>query len=143
MTAVVRPGSRRLDVLLHLAIGAVSVGVDLGVLALLVEGLRVPLALSTALAFGTSVAVNFSLNRLLVAGPGAGRLGRHATRYLVLLVANLLVTLLVVLLADAAAIPYLAAKVVVVLASAGWNFVLYRRWVFADGRAHDRSTEVD
>lgn len=120
------------DLLRYLLIGLISVGVDLGLLVLLVDEVGAPLGVSTVLAFGTSVAVNFTLNRLAVAGRGAGRLGRHAARYVVLLTANLLLTLAVVLLADRAGIPYLAAKVVVVAASVGWNFVLFRRWVFAD-----------
>lgn len=131
------PSRRWADLLRYLVIGGMSVGVDLGLLVLLVDGLGAPLGVSTVLAFSTSVAVNFSLNRLAVAGRGAGRLGRHAARYLVLLAANLLLTLLVVLLADRAGIPYLAAKVAVVVASVGWNFVLFRRWVFADGRSVD------
>lgn len=99
---------------------------------LLVEALDVPLAAATAAAFLTSVAVNFGLNRAL-AGGGGGLLGRQALRYGLLLAANLLLTVLVVTGAERAGIPYVLAKGVVVLASTLWNYVLYRRWVFAGG----------
>ncbi len=104
-------------------------GVDLGLLVLLVEVLGVPLAPATAAAFLTSVAVNFGLNRVL-AGTG-GLLGRQAMRYGLLLLANLLLTVVVVTGAERAGVPYVVAKGAVVLASTLWNYVLYRRWVFA------------
>lgn len=96
---------------------------------LLVEVLDAPLAPSTAAAFLSSVAVNFGLNRLLAGGTGL--LGRQVVRYGLLLLANLLLTVAVVTGAEAVGVPYALAKGAVVLASTLWNYVLYRRWVFA------------
>ncbi|MCY7364379.1 MAG: GtrA family protein [Frankiaceae bacterium] len=109
--------------------GGLSVAVDLGLLVLLVEVLDVPLAPATAVAFLTSVAVNFGLNRLLAGG--SGLLGGQALRYGLLLVANLLLTVAVVTGAEGVGVPYVLAKGAVVLASTLWNYVLYRAWVFA------------
>ena len=103
--------------------------VDLGLLVLLVEGIDLPLAPATAAAFLTSVAVNFGLNRALTGG--GGLLGRQVVRYGMLLLANLLLTVVVVTGAERAGVPYVVAKGAVVLASTLWNYVLYRRWVFA------------
>lgn len=100
---------------------------------LLADVLGVPVPAATATAFSTSVAVNFALNRLLAAG-GPGLLRRQVLRYGVLLLANLVLTVVVVSAADAAGIPYLAAKSAVVAASTGWNYLLYRVWVFAPVR---------
>lgn len=96
---------------------------------LLVEGLDVPLAPATATAFLLSVGVNFGLNRLLTGGTGL--LGRQVLRYALLLLANLLLTVAVVTGAGGLGVPYVLAKGAVVLASTLWNYVLYRRWVFA------------
>lgn len=122
------------DVAGYLLIGGVSVAVDLGLLLLLAEVLDVPLPLATASAFLASVGVNFGLNRLLAGGTGAGLLRRQLVRYALLLAANLVLTVAVVSGADAAGIPYVAAKVAVVLASTCWNYLLYRAWVFAPPR---------
>ncbi len=96
---------------------------------LLVEVVDVPLAPATATAFLTSVGVNFGLNRLLAGGTGL--LGPQAVRYALLLGANLLLTVVVVSGAGAVGVPYALAKGAFVLASTAWNYVLYRRWVFA------------
>ena len=99
---------------------------------LLAGVLDVPVPLATATAFLASVAVNFALNRLLAGG--TGMLRRQVVRYGLLLLGNLLLTVAVVSAADAAGIPYLLAKAVVVAGSTCWNFLLYRSWVFAPAR---------
>lgn len=135
--AAARPGGvlaavrthRLADVAAYLVIGVLSVAVDVGLLVLLAELVRLPLALATAVAFLASVALNFALNRVL-AGSG-GLLGGQAVRYGLLLTANLALTVVVVVSAEAAGVSYVLAKTLVVVASTMWNYVLYRRWVFA------------
>lgn len=135
--AAARPGGllgavrahRLADVVAYLVIGVLSVSADVGLLVLLVEIAQLPLPVATALAFLMSVGLNFGLNRLLAGG--SDLLGRQAARYILLLTANLAITVVVVVTAEAAGVPYVLAKSVVVLASTGWNYVLYRRWVFA------------
>ena len=117
--------------LAYLLVGGLSVAVDAGLLVLLVEAGGVPVGPASALAFAASVVVNFALNRRLAGGRGAERLGGQALRYGLLLLANLLVTVAVVSGGAALGVPYLLAKAVVVALSTAWNFVLYRRWVFA------------
>jgi putative flippase GtrA len=114
-----------------------TVAVDVGLLVLLRDVVGLLISLSAALAFGTSVVVNFALNRLLHAGGGAGDLAGHVWRYGVLLSANLLLTVVVLTVAERSGLPYLPVKLVVVAATTCWNFLLYRRWVFAPRPAGD------
>lgn len=114
----------------YLTIGLLSVGIDVGLLVLLTEATGLPLPVATATAFLTSVLVNFTLNRLVFAGAATADIVAHAARYTALVVANLLVTVLVVTSAEAAGAPYVIAKLAVVAGSTLWNFLLYRHWVF-------------
>lgn len=114
----------------YLAVGLLSVGVDVGLLVLLREVVQAPLALATAVAFGASVLVNFTLNRLTFATATSAAVGVHALRYGSLVAANWAVTVLVVTLAPTVGVPYLVAKLGIVAASTVWNFLLYRSWVF-------------
>ncbi len=91
-----------------------------------------PLVVATPTAFLVSVVFNFTVNRLLATGGTPGGLGRQAFRYVVLLLGNLLFTTVLVVVGDRLGVPYLAAKGVAVVVSTAWNFLLYRRWVFAD-----------
>jgi putative flippase GtrA len=66
-----------------------------------------------------------------MAGTESEQLMRHAFRYGLLVLANLAITVGVVTGAEHVGVPYLVGKLVIVAASTCWNFVLYRRWVFA------------
>lgn len=129
MSAPSRSG--RAALLQYLVIGVLTVGVDVGLLVLLRDGIGLPIPLAAALAFGTSVVVNFALNRLLHAGGGSGDLAGHVWRYGVLLSGNLLLTVVVLTAAERAGLPYLPVKLGIVAAMTCWNFLLYRHWVFA------------
>ena len=108
----------------HVLIGGASLLVDVALLALLHQVMPLPLA--TLLAFGSSVVVNFSLNRSLHL---EGRKShRQLVRYGALLGVNAGVTLAIVTSGHRW---YLEAKLVAVGITTCWNFPLYRRWVFA------------
>lgn len=115
----------------YLCIGVLSIGVDVGLLVLLHQELGVSLAVATTAAYGTSLVVNFYLNRIVMASRGRDRVTAHLLRYAVLVVVNYGITLLVVTSAASFGVRYLVAKLAVVVAAAGWNFILYRKWVFA------------
>jgi putative flippase GtrA len=123
-------GSRVL-LLRYLAIGGVSIVIDVGLLYLLHTVLGVQLGIATAIAFLSSLVFNFASNRLTMAGGQGEQLVRHAYRYALLVVANLGITVVVVTGAEHLGVPYVIGKLAVVAASTCWNFVLYRRWVFA------------
>lgn len=128
------PGSGRIEVralLRYLTIGALSIAIDVGLLYVLHTVLGVLLAVATTTSFLVSVIFNFALNRAAMVGSRISGVSRHALRYAVLVLVNLGITVLVVTGAEHAGVSYLLAKLAVVAASTGWNFVLYRRWVFA------------
>jgi putative flippase GtrA len=116
----------------YLLIGGLSIVIDVSLLYLLHSIIGVQLGIATAVAFLTSLVFNFVCNRLTMAGGETQRLMRHAFRYGLLVVANLCITVAVVTGAEHIGVPYVISKLAVVAASTCWNFVLYRRWVFAD-----------
>lgn len=125
----------------YLVVGGVTVVVDIGLLALLHEVYGVPLGVATTVAYCTAVLVNFLLNRTAMSARGSRGLTQHALRYGSLVVANYVITLVVVTTADHESAWYLVAKTAVVAASTSWNFLLYRHWVFSPPR--NRSPEPD
>ena len=86
------------------------------------------------MAFYAAVVVNFSLNRTVMASRGSRGLAQHALRYGSLVLANYVITLAVVTAAGNVGDRYLVAKVAVVALSTGWNFLLYRHWIFTPPR---------
>jgi putative flippase GtrA len=116
----------------YLVIGGGSVVIDVGLLYVLRSVIGVQLGIATAIAFLASLVFNFVCNRVAMAGGQTKQLGRHAYRYGLLVLANLGVTVAVVTGAAQIGVPYLVAKLLVVAAATVWNFVLYRRWVFAE-----------
>jgi putative flippase GtrA len=121
--------------LCYLAVGGLSVVVDVGLLALLHESYGVPIGIATTVAFSTSLVVNFLLNRTAMSSWGSRGLTQHALRYGSLVVANYVITLVVVTTASDVSARYLVAKLAVVAGSTSWNFLLYRHWVFTPPRS--------
>lgn len=114
----------------YLLVGGLTVLVDIGLLALLHEVGSVPLGVATTVAYCAAVGMNFLLNRNLMSSRGSRGLTRHAFRYGVLVVANYVITLVVVTTVGQVSNWYLVAKAAVVAGSTTWNFLLYRYWVF-------------
>ena len=115
----------------YLVIGGLTVVVDIGLLALLHELYEVPLGAATTVAYCGAVVVNFLLNRTAMLAGGSHGLTQHALRYGSLVLANYLITLVVVTsVGHLSPRWYLVAKLAVVATSTSWNFLLYRYWVF-------------
>jgi putative flippase GtrA len=112
-----------------LLVGLLSYLADAGTLWLLHGGLGVPLLGATSIAFTVGLTVNYGLNRVLTFGSGA-RVGYEVSRYLLLVLANYVVTVGLVGGLTAAGLPYLASKTVTTAVLAIANFVAYRQWVF-------------
>ena len=119
----------------YLIIGGITVVVDIGLLALLHELYGVRLGVATTVAYCVAVTVNFVLNRTAMSSRGSRGLKQHALRYGALVVANFVITLVVVTTAGHLSDGwYLVAKLAVVACSTSWNFLLYRHWVFTPPR---------
>ncbi len=112
-----------------LLVGVVSYLTDAGTLALLHSGGGVPLLVATSIAFAVGLAVNYGLNRVLTFG-SAAPVGSEVTRYLLLVLANYVVTLALVGGLTAVGLPYLGSKTVATVVLSVANFVAYRSWVF-------------
>ncbi len=112
-------------------VGGVSLGADIGTLALLHGVLGMPLVPATTAAFGVSSLVNFGFNRQWVFERGrTGAAKRQVVRYYLLLGLNLLSTLLITVGLTAVGMLYLAAKLVAAVVNAVANYFVYRAWVF-------------
>jgi putative flippase GtrA len=136
------PGWQR-QLLCYLVVGGLSVVVDVGLLVLLRESFGVPIGIATTVAFSTSLVVNFLLNRTAMSSWGSRGLTQHALRYASLVMANYVITLVVVTTAAHVSALYLVAKLAVVAASTSWNFLLYRHWVFTPPRSRPTSSKQD
>ena len=113
-----------------LLVGALSVGVDTGSLVLLHEAGRAAAGRCRPhWPSRITLVVNFSLNMGFVFGV-RGRLAGRLVRYGALVVANYVLTLLLVLGIAALGVNYVVAKLVAVAVCALVNFVAYRHWVF-------------
>lgn len=129
--ALERRSDRRRSILLFLAIGGLSYAIDAGLLVLVTGPWGGPVWLGTTIGFWTSVVVNFALNRTLFARAGSGAsVMAHGARYGSLLALNYLITLAIVALGVSWGLAPLVPKTAAVALTTGWNFVLYRVWVF-------------
>ncbi|MEV0454675.1 GtrA family protein [Catellatospora methionotrophica] len=117
----------------YLTVGGLSYVADAGGLWLLHGVLSVPLGVAATISFCAAFVVNFGLNRTLVFSstgqdnPVSGQL----VRYVLLVVANYLLTLVLVLGLTGVGLNYLVAKTFAVVAIAVGNYFAYRHWVFA------------
>jgi putative flippase GtrA len=107
--------------------------IDIGLLALFHEALGWQLWLATGSAFLLTFAFNYSLQRAFSFGSRAGH-GRTLVKYLVLLGANTLATIVIVWLVDLTALGWGAGKITATLITTGWNYFVFRYWVFAQPR---------
>jgi putative flippase GtrA len=115
----------------YVATGAIVFAIDLLGLRVLHGSLGVNLIVATVVAYLIAFVVNFTLSRhwtFRTADAQSRR--RHATRYTVVVLVNLAVTVAIVAGLVDAGMNYLIAKVVSAAAIAIVNFFVSRRWVF-------------
>ncbi len=110
-------------------VGGASFVADAGALFLLHGVLRLWLPLATVLAYGVAFVINFGLNRGWAFG-STGALGGQVHRYLWLVAANLVLTVVGVQGLTWLGLVYLGSKLVTSTVLAVLNYVAFRRWVF-------------
>ncbi|MFO7690439.1 MAG: GtrA family protein [Cryobacterium sp.] len=120
----------------YLLIGVISFLIDIGLLALFREMLDWPLWLATGSAFLLTFIFNYSLQRAFSFGSDAGH-GRTLLKYLTLLAFNTVATIGIVWLVDATGLGWGVGKVVATVITTGWNYFVFRYWIFAQRRADD------
>lgn len=113
----------------YLAVGGSTFLLDLGILLILHHQLHVGVALATSIAFVIAFVVNFLLNRQAIFR--STRSSAHGfIRYISLALMNLLLTTAAVSTLASIGVPVAVARMGMAALTAGWNFPLYRHWVF-------------
>lgn len=112
-----------------LVVGGLSVGVDAGMLFVLHGLLGVWLPLATATSYLLSIGINFGLNRFWTF-EASGAAGWHVLRYVLLVAANLTLTVVLVQLLTWLGLPYLVSKLCTTAVLAISNYFISREWVF-------------
>ncbi|MGY2084922.1 GtrA family protein [Blastococcus sp. SYSU DS0539] len=113
----------------YVAVGLLSLGIDVGTLWLLYDVVGEPLWLATSAGFWLSFAANFLANKYFTFGVRTGG-GVQLRRYVSLVVLNYLANLGIVTGLVALSVPAVVAKVVAVGLLWVVNFVAYKHWVF-------------
>lgn len=113
-----------------LVTGGLSYVVDVGVLVALNSGAGWSVGAATTGAYLVAFFFTFTLNRVWVFRASESPAVGQATRYLVLVGVNYVVTLAIVLGLTSLDTPVVVAKTAAVVVIALSNFVVYRRWVF-------------
>lgn len=132
---------RRLAVhpaLRYLVAGGVSFVVDFGLLALFHAVFRWPLTIATGAAFLISFFFTYAIQRVFSFSATTPH-GRALVRYAILVAANTIATIGLVDALTATPLDWEGAKVVATIVTTGWNYFVYRYWVFAKPRPRTES----
>jgi putative flippase GtrA len=113
----------------YVAVGVLSVAVDVTALAILHSAMGVDLLGATTVAFAVALVLNFTLNHRWAFGAD-GLVGRRMLRYAVIVAFNYAITVSVIAGLTSVGVFYLVAKAVSVGVTAIVNFTGYRLWVF-------------
>jgi putative flippase GtrA len=125
----------------YLFAGGLAFLVDIGLLALLKNGLGWPLWLATGVAFLISFFFTYTIQRLFSINSGAPH-GVALLKYAALVAFNTGTTVVIVALVDATPLGWVGGKVIATAASTVWNYFAYRYWVFAD-TGNSKNLEID
>jgi putative flippase GtrA len=110
-------------------VGGLSFAIDLGLLMVLHEIFLVELWIATPIAFLTSLAFNFALQRIFTFRATNGR-SVSFFKYCLLVAFNTLAVDVIVNLVDWLGAGYQIGKVVSTVMITAWNFFLYKHWIF-------------
>jgi putative flippase GtrA len=117
------------EVARFIIVGGISFVIDLGLLMLLHEVFLVDLLVATPIAFLTSLAFNFALQRIFTFRAENGR-SVSFMKYCLLVVFNTVAVDLIVNVVDWMGAPYQIGKVIATVLTTAWNFLLYKHWIF-------------
>ena len=114
----------------YLVIGGASFLLDFGLLALFFQGFGWPLWIATGSAFLASFVFNYYLQRVFSFGSQASHVSALG-KYITLLAFNTVATIGIVWLVDRTGWSWGAGKIAATVITTGWNYFVYRYWVFA------------
>lgn len=113
-------------------VGGISFVIDLGLLMLLHEVFLVDLLIATPIAFLTSLAFNYALQRVFTFRAENGR-SVSFIKYCLLVAFNTFAVDVIVNFADWLGAGYQIGKVIATILTTAWNFLLYKHWIFKSG----------
>lgn len=123
-------------------VGGISFAIDLGLLMVLHEVFAVDLLIATPIAFLTSLAFNFALQRIFTFRADNGK-SVSFLKYALLVIFNTVAVDLIVNLIDWLGAGYQVGKVVATVSTTAWNFLLYKHWIFRPAASkREQSEEV-
>ncbi|PRB44364.1 hypothetical protein CQ020_03915 [Arthrobacter sp. MYb23] len=123
-----------------LVVGGLSFLVDLGLLALCFQVFGWPLWLATGAGFWGSFFFNYFLQRHFAFNGGGTALG-GVLRYSVLLAFNTVAVMGIVELFQFLGAGYVVGKVVATIVTMGWNYFIYKHWIFPQQKQVKNATE--
>jgi putative flippase GtrA len=123
----------------YLVVGGFCFVVDVALLWIAYDLLGVPLAIATPVAFLTSFAVTYTMQRV-VAFSSDSKVVPSVARYTALVIFNTIATTGIVWLTAVLDGQWLVGKILAVVATTLWNYFAYRYWVFVESPA--RSSDV-
>ena len=126
------------EIVRFVIVGGISFAIDFGLLTVLHEVFGVELWLATPIAFLTSLAFNFALQRIFTFRAINGTTISFF-KYCLLVVFNTFAVDVIVNFIDWLGAGYQVGKVVSTIMITAWNFLLYKHWIFraADADAND------
>jgi putative flippase GtrA len=124
-----------------LVVGVASFAIDLGLLALMHEVGGIDLWIATPVAFLASLVFNFLVQRKFTFQSHA-RAHVSFLKYGALVVFNLVAIDVIVNVIAAAGQSYAIGKVIATVATTGWNFLLYKHWIFKAKPAAEDHVDV-
>lgn len=120
----------------YLFVGGLAFVFDFALLLLLHDIAHVELVAATPIAFLTSFALTFVMQRTITFKTGAGW-GASAVKYTALVLFNTFATTMIVTGIDALGWHWAAGKAVAVASTTVWNYFGYRYWIFPSTREAD------
>ncbi|MEV7604682.1 GtrA family protein [Paenarthrobacter sp. NPDC089322] len=123
-----------------LVVGGLSFLVDLGLLALCFQVFGWPLWLATGAGFWGSFFFNYFLQRHFAFGGGGTALG-GVLRYSGLLAFNTVAVMGIVELFQFLGAGYVVGKVVATIVTMGWNYFIYKHWIFPHKKQPKNASE--
>jgi len=128
----------------YLISGASAVAIDLVLLFVLVHFFHMWYLLAAVIAFIAAVAVSFVMQKFFTFNDYTkGGIGRQTVFYLGLQVFNIFFnTLLMYVGVDLLGIPYLMSQILISVAMAIYNFLIYKHLVFASGATYHKDALI-
>lgn len=124
-----------------LGVGGASFAIDLGLLALLHQVGGVDLWIATPIAFLTSLVFNFFIQRKFTF-KSSSRAHVSFAKYGALVLFNLVATDVIVNVIADSGQSYAIGKLAATVATTGWNFLLYKHWIFKPAKAEGHHVDL-